>query len=378
MLLKKKISKLLFYFSILCVIVSFNYNLGYAVTLTSIINPDSSTTTVNYQESHPTQFNYPPNSPLALLFKQIPQRISINASSSVDSAKQNKNNTFTMQKLLKLINEQFQSKNSIVRATAVNVSFIADIKQFSDTETSVNQRVSMDLSLQNLVIPNENDPSHKYIDLNWRDFKIDQPIILQYSNNPLNNTNAEIDINHPISMLYSLNPNFKNEINLSSLISSDIQTLNSPLFDFSKLSLPMDSWYHLFDPAPRLAETKGYGFKGEANGAEVVTIYSLGEGSIRERKHEDATYNVAFGNNKQYNAQIVLPAPNGRIDILGYTTISSSAGQDTAIISQTNEGGSSYAGNFPLVVLASLGGMMGVVVVIVLVKARKTKNIEEH
>ena len=74
-------------------------------------------------------------------------------------------------------------------------------------------------------------------------------------------------------MLYSLNPNFKNEVNSNSSL-SDIQTLNNPLFDFSKLSLPMDNWYHLFDPAPRLAETKGYGFKGEANGAKVVTIYS--------------------------------------------------------------------------------------------------------
>ncbi len=41
---------------------------------------------------------------------------------------QNKNNTVAMQNLLKAINEQFQSKNSIVRATGVNVSFIADIR----------------------------------------------------------------------------------------------------------------------------------------------------------------------------------------------------------------------------------------------------------
>ncbi|MER5175755.1 MAG: hypothetical protein ABJB76_11740 [Candidatus Nitrosocosmicus sp.] len=364
----------LFYFSLLCIIISYNHNFVHAVTLTSLINPESPTTVVNYQETHPALFSYPVNSNLALLFKQLPQRVSINAS-SFDLGNQNKNNTDAMQNLLKLINEQFQSKNSIVRATGVNISFIADIQRFSDTETSVDQRISVYLNLENFVIPNTNDPSHKYIDLNWRAFKINDPIPLQYVNSQSKNT-TKMDIIHLLSMLYSLNPKFKNEITSNS---PDTQILHSPLIDFSKLSASMDNWYHLFDPAASLAETKGYGFKGEANGAKVVTIYSLGEGSIREGAHEDTIYNVIFGNGKQYKADIVFPAPNGRIDILGYSKIvSSSVGDDTAIISQTNEGGSSYAGNFPFVVLGGLGAMMGVVVAIVLLKSRKTKDITEH
>ena len=96
----------------------------------------------------------------------------------------------------------FKRKNSIVRATAANVSFIVDIRQFSDTETSVDQRISMDLTLENFVIPNANDPSHKYIDLNWRDFKINEPITLQFTNmNSQSKNTTKIDINHPLSML---------------------------------------------------------------------------------------------------------------------------------------------------------------------------------
>lgn len=365
----------LFYFSLLCIIISYNHNFVHAVTLTSLINPESPTTVVNYQETHPALFSYPVNSNLDLLFKQLPQRVSINAS-SFDLGNQNKNNTDAMQNLLKLINEQFQSKNSIVRATGVNISFIVDIQRFSDTETSVDQRISVYLNLENFVIPNTNDPSHKYIDLNWRAFKINDPIPLQYVNSQESKNTPKMDINHLLSMLYSLNPKFKNEITSNS---PDTQILNNPLIDFSKLSASMDNWYHLFDPAASLAETKGYGFKGEANGAKVVTIYSLGEGSIREGAHEDTIYNVIFGNGKQYKADIVFPAPNGRIDILGYSKIvSSSVGDDTAIVSQTNEGGSSYAGNFPFVVLGGLGAMMGVVVAIVLLKSRKTKDITEH
>ena len=120
-----------------------------AVRITSIINPESSTTTVSSREIHPTQFSYPANSNLDLLFKQLPPRISVNAS-SMDTT--NQNNTVAMQSLLKAINDQFQSKNSVVRATGVNVSFIADIERFSDTETSINQRISVNLNLENFVI----------------------------------------------------------------------------------------------------------------------------------------------------------------------------------------------------------------------------------
>ena len=360
---------------LLVIIISSNANSVNAVTLTSIINPESSSTTINYQESHPTIFNYPENSNLANLFKQLPHRISINASSSNSDIRNNNNdNEMAMQNLLKSINTQFQHANSITHATGVNVSFIADIRQFSNTQTSIDQRISMDINLENFVIPNSNDPSHKYVDLNWRSFIINDSIPLQYTINHSKNT-REIDINHLLSMLYALNSGFKNELNSDS---SNIQILNSPLIDFSRLSTPMNYWYHLFDPAAELAETKGYGYKGETNGAKVVTIYSLGEGSIREGEHSDTIHDVIFGNNNQYKAELTLPAPNGRIDILGYARLASTPGQETAIVSQTNEGGSSYAGNFPIVVLGGLGAIMLVVVAIVLIKSRGTKNINEY
>ncbi len=141
-----------------------------------------------------------------------------------------------MQNLLKSINAQFQNANSVVRATGVNVSFIADIKQFSNTETSIDQRISMDISLENFVISNPNDPSHKYVDLNWRGFIINDSIPLQYINIHSKSTTV-IDINHLLSMLYSLNSIFKNELNPHS---SNIQILNSPLIDFSRLSTSMN------------------------------------------------------------------------------------------------------------------------------------------
>ena len=55
----------------------------------------------------------------------------------------------------------------------------------------------------------------------------------------------------------------------------------------------------------------------------------------------------------------------------GYSKMTTSgSGDSVAVISDQNEGGSSYAGNFPLVVLGSLGGIMGGITGFVLFKGR--------
>jgi len=353
----------------------------HAVTMTADINPDSNQTIVNFNDLHASLFSYPPSSKLGELFKQLPQRISISTTSESihDTNNQSQTNAKEMNILLNSINNQFEKMNSLVRASAINLTFIMDTRQNSQTQTSIAQRINIDLQLEGYVFQDSNDAKHKYIDLNWRDLKIEEPVLLQISYNQSNSV-YNVDINHLPSTLYSLNPAFKNELridNNSSLSSSDNEILNSPLLDFSKLSLSMDKWYVLFDPAASLAETSRYNFLGEENGARAVTIYSLGEGSIREGKHEDSVYDVSLGKNGQYKVDMTIPAPNARIDILGYSKMSTTNGDDTAIISQTNEGGSSYAGNFPLVVLGGFGAIMGVVIAIVLLRSRKTPDVSQ-
>lgn len=357
-------------------------NQVYAVTMTADINPDSNQTVVNFNDLHASLFSYPFSSKLGELFKQLPPRISIETTSQSmqEPSDQSQSNTQEMNLLLNSINNQFEKMNSLVRASAINLTFIMDTRQISQTQTSIAQRINIDLQLEGYVFEDSSDTNHKYIDLNWRDLKVDEPILLQISNNQTNSL-SDIDINYLPSTLYSLNPALKNELRFdnssSYLTSSNYSIMNSPLLDFSKLSLSMDKWYVLFDPAASLAETSRYNFRGEENGAKAVTIYSLGEGSIREGKHEDSVYDVSLGENGQYKDEITIPAPNARIDILGYSKMSTTNEDDTAIISQTNEGGSSYAGNFPLVVLGGFGAIMGVVMAIVLLKSRKTPDVSQ-
>lgn len=356
---------------------SFSQNSAYAVTMTADLNPDSNQTLVNFNELHASLFNYPQNSKLGMLFKQLPPRITIEANSASinnSTAPQTQTNTKEMNNLLSKINTQFAKMKSLVNATNIKFTFIMDTRQISDTQTSLAQRINIYLILENYVIQNNNDPTHKYIDLNWRHLKINEPILLEYTKDQESKTTSNVDINHLLETLYSLNPEFKDVLKFDNS-SSNSAILDSPLVDFSKLSLPMDKWYVLFDPAASLAETQGYKFQGEENDARAVTIYSLGEGSIREGKHEDSVFNTVFGENNQYKAELTIPSPNARINILGYSKMSTSGRDDTAIISQSNEGGSSYAGNFPFVVLGGFGAIMGVVVAIVLLKSRKSTNV---
>ena len=83
-------------------------------------------------------------------------------------------------------------------------------------------------------------------------------------------------------------------------------------------------------------------------------------------------YDSSFSSDANtYSLKFTVPPPNARIDVLGYSKMTTVGGNDMAVISSTNEGGSSYAGNFPLVVLGSLGGIMAGVTGLVLFKARK-------
>jgi hypothetical protein len=129
-------------------------------------------------------------------------------------------------------------------------------------------------------------------------------------------------------------------------------------------------------PTASLVETQRFGFQGEENGARVDTIYSLGEGSIREGTMDPTVSNSNFGTAPNtYSLTFTVPPPAARIDVLGYSKMTTTSdGRSVAIISNQNEGGSSYAGNFPLEVLSVLGGMMLAIVVFVLFKARTPKQ----
>ncbi|MFZ0328744.1 MAG: hypothetical protein WAL66_15725 [Nitrososphaeraceae archaeon] len=342
------------------------------MTLTAVLNPNQDSTNATYEEIHTVLIDYPQNSQIATLLKNSPGRIAISATSL--PTEQNKENAAAMQTFLEGINQALTNAHSNVQATSASLKFIADVKHYSSTESIVAQRTLLTLGLQDYMLPNNQDPNHKFVDFNWRAFTVNQPIVLSYPDNKTGAT-KNIEINYMSGVLNAAMPGFTNALKRAGATEKTTLVLQTPVIDYNKLSESMDRWYVLFDPAASLVETQGYGYKGEANGARVDTIYSLGEGSFRERTMNPIVYNSNFGTSpNSYSLSFTVPPPAARIDLLGYSKMTTFNDRSVAIISNQNEGGSSYAGNFPLVVLSVLGGMMGGIVAFVLFKTRTSKQ----
>lgn len=344
-----------------------------AVTLTAVLNPNQDSTNATYEEIHTVLIDYPQNSQIATLLQNSPSRITITATSL--PTEQNKQNAAGMQTFLDGINQALTNAHSNVQATSATLKFIADIKHYSNTESIVAQRAMLTLGLQDCMLSNNQDPNHKFVDFNWRAFTINQPIRLFYTDNKTVAT-KNIEINYMSGVLDAAMPGFMDALKRAGATQQTILLFQTPVIDYSKLSESMDRWYVLFDPTASLVETQGFGYKGEANSARVDTIYSLGEGSIREGAMNPTVYNSNFGASPNtYSLTFTIPPPAARIDVLGYSKMTTTSnGSSVAIISNQSEGGSSYAGNFPMVVLSVLGGMMGAIVVFVLFKARTPKE----
>ena len=348
-------------------------HLALAVTLTAVLNPNQDSTNASYQEIHTVLLDYPQNSQIANLLKNSPHRIEINASSL--PTEQNNQNAAAMQSLLNEINQALTNMHSSVQASSVTLNFIADIRDYSSTESVIAQRTTLTVGMQNYMIPNTQDPTHKFVDFNWRAFTINRPLTLSYTNNKTGIT-RNIEINYMSGVLNGVMPGFIDALKKAGATQQTISLLQTPIIDYSKISESMDRWYVLFDPTASLADTQKFGFVGEQNGARVDTIYSLGEGSIREGAMDPTVTNSNFGSGPNtYSLSFTVPPPAARIDMLGYSKMTTNSnGSSVAIISNQNEGGSSYAGNFPMVVLTVLGAMMGGIVVFVLFKSRTPRQ----
>jgi hypothetical protein len=360
-------------FSVVLSLCLYIPQLAHAVTLTAVLNPNQDSTNATYDEIHTVLIDYPQNSQIATFLQNSPARITITATSL--PTEQNKQNAAAMQTFLDGINQAFTNAHSNVQATSASLKFIADIKHYSNTESIVAQRTMLTLGLQDYMLSNNQDPNHKFVDFNWRAFTINQPIRLSYTDNKTG-TIKNMEINYMSGVLDATMPGFMDALKKAGATQQTTLLLQTPVIDYSKLSESMDRWYVLFDPTASLVETQGYGYKGETNGARVDTIYSLGEGSIREGAMDATAYNSNFGTAPNtYSLTFTVPPPAARIDVLGYSKMTTTSnGSSVAIISNQNEGGSSYAGNFPMVVLSVLGGMMGAIVVFVLFKARTPKE----
>ncbi len=295
------------------------------------------------------QISYQPGSAASALFDGRIERVEFSIRGT---------NSSGMAELISAINAALAKVESPVQVGSANITYSGVLKGGPDRLT-LTYRVEIIQEFSGFKL-NKTALDDIPIDINWRGFALVDPV---YVESP---EHGRVNINHPIGLLEVTFPEFAGK-----LMDTDARAIMSePILDFQELGdMPMDRWHWLFDPT-RVLPNLGGVLGEDAGTARVLSVYSLGECSIREGcpppKEGDASVTV---DGSALDIHISTPQPNSQIEIAGFTSLERAG--DHQIIRVRMDNPNPGVPGFTLQVLLVLGGMMGAIAVFVLFKSRK-------
>jgi hypothetical protein len=327
---------------------------AYASDLTATLITEKGKATPTFTGVKNFTIKYPEGSSIAQLLNGKSDRIDFTVNGTSADA--------NVGDLIQATNKALAAVKSPVQVSAANVHYIATIKGGPDA-TLMSVRVDYQPTLEEFVLSKgDTQLGGDIIDLQWREFVVNGPIKVQSPQL------GEVNINQGIGALET-----KYQAVASKLSSSEAgKVLQEPVLDFNRFNPPMSSsWHHLFDPI----STYGTGTitNSDYGNAKVLSVFSLGESSLREGTFE-AQETTGSGNVD--GATVIVksstPAPSAQITVAGYLDVKGEQGQEYGVVAaDAPPGAATSSGGFPIQVLLVLGGMMGAVAIFVLIKARK-------
>jgi hypothetical protein len=258
------------------------------------------------------------------------------------------------------LNRAFIEADSPVQASETEVCY-AGVLRGGPTSTLISYRIDLEPTLGSFVFQGgETGEAAQVVDLEWRGITINGPLVVNAPDV------GQININYPIGLLQVLYPSLAQQFENTQAA----EVLNEPILNFEDFNAPMSTWHVLFDPVGAYGGSVGLNGTG---GAQALSVYSLGESSLREGAHgieeKSATATIDGVN---VNVQSTTPPPSGQIQIAGYSDHRESNGAWYSVVTaEAPEGVQTSTGGFPIQVLLVLGGMMGAIAIFILFKARK-------
>lgn len=328
---------------------------AYAADLSAALDPVTDSGQASFVGAKTVTLGYPAGSPLAQELNGQSQRVEF----SLNGTATDQNNT-GMSDLIAALNRAFIEADSPVQATHAEVSY-SGVVRGGPTSTIISYWMDLRPTLQSIVLPGgEGGQAAQVVDLEWRGITINEPMVVNAPDV------GQININYPIGLLQALYPSLAQS--LENTQARDI--LYQPILNLEEFNTPMSNWHFLFDPVGAYGGSVGLEGTG---GANVLSIYSLGESSLREGTHtiqqQDA---VATVDGVNVNLRATTPPPSGQIQIAGYSSHEESGGTWHAVVTaEAPEGVQTSTGGFPIQVLLVFGGMMGAIAIFILFKARK-------
>lgn len=295
--------------------------------------------------------SYEPGSELAKIFNGTNERITFTLNSTTQG----------MDQLQRAMNEAIlKEKNSPIQLSNSKLDYTAQIRGDEDG-AQISYKIKFVPHITNFVLPsNSSTPA---LDLDWRGVVVQGPLTVTVPKY------GKFDINFPIGPVKALFPAAAQKL---MSVEESKKIFESPLLDYEEIGFPMDRWHFLFDPTGSQASAAGSGY-AEEGGSRVVSVFSLGESSFREGTHA-AKESTASTNIDGSEVRIKSsdPPPSAQIQVAGFAQIKKINNAEIAFVSPKGPSGTATAtGGFPIQVLLILGGMMGAVAILVLVKARK-------
>ena len=327
---------------------------AYAVDLSAALNPAEDTGEASYRGVRSITLEYPAGSSLAQELDGQNQRVEF----SLNGTATGQNDT-GMSGLIAALNRALVQADSPVQASQAVVSY-SGVVRGGPTSTVISYRIDLQPTLERIVLQGgEGNQTDRVVDLEWRGIAINEPLVVNAPDV------GQININYPIGLLQALYPSLAQKFEGTQAM----EILNQPILNFEEFNVPMNTWHVLFDPVGAYGGSVGL----ETGGAQALSVYSLGESSLREGAHTieemDATATI---DGATVNVHSTTPPPSGQIQIAGYSDHRESGGTWYSIVTaEAPEGAQTSTGGFPIQVLLVLGGMMGAIAIFILFKSRK-------
>jgi hypothetical protein len=326
-----------------------------AADLAAFLVPDRDRSEVSFMGVRTITLSYPEGSTIAQELNGKNERLSFTLNGTAGG----ENNT-GINEVIASINKALIEAKSPVQVSQAGMSY-SGVLRGGPTSATVSYKVELDPTLERFVLQRgEGGQSGHIVDLEWRGIDITDPLVVSSPQN------GKIAINQPIGFFQALHPDLAEKL----LNSEAREIMTDPILNFKEFDIPMSSWHRLFDPVGSYGTAVG--MQG-TEGAKALSVYSLGESSLREGTHatieKDATASI---NGANVNIHSQNPPPSAQITIAGYANQQENAGTEFAVVSaEAPEGVQTSTGGFPIQVLLVLGGMMGAIAIFILFKARK-------
>ena len=326
-------------------------NNAHAVQFTALLPPKTNTASPDLTAVRFLTLTYPAGGALSKRFNGKSEHVRFTANAT----------TGGMDQLVGAFNQAIATeKHSPVRFSNATLTYTGDVLG-SSTQALISYKVDVQPTVANYVL--QNTTQGTVIDPSWRSVTVNQPVTIDAPKY------GKININAPLGLFEVTDPTLARELSNSPAAS----ILQAPLLDFQTLGASLNNWHFLFDPTGSVAGSSG--LFSQQPGSRAVSVYALGESSLREGAYsEQVQDSSATINGETVGVHASTPPPSAQIQIPGFSRVQQSGSNEVFVVtSQAPAGTTTATGGFPIQVLLVFAGMLGAVAIFVLLKSRSPK-----